>query len=139
MRKKILILLAFLVVGAGLLLTSLLFSDGGLFLRMDLTPDYSLRKELFANKYNLVRKEDGKETIKDIGDWIIKDDYIYGRFKTSQQYFLLNRAVGVVEVFPKMYDLSLKLRQLGMKTYDMSDEESFVHLKYHKRVYPDRN
>jgi hypothetical protein len=34
-----------------------------------------------------------------------------------------------------MRDLSQKLRQLGMKPYDMSDEESFVHLKYHKRVY----
>jgi hypothetical protein len=136
MRKKILILSALLVVGAGLLFTSLFFSDGGFFLRMDLTPDYSLRKELFANTYNLVRKEDGKQTIKDIGDWIIKDSYIYGRFKTSQQYFLLNRASGEVEVFPEMYNLGLKLRQLGMDPYDMSDEESFVHIKYHKRVYP---
>jgi len=89
----------------------------------------------FANKYSLIRKEDGNETIEDIGDWIITDKYIYGVFKTSQKYFLLNRESAHVETFPIMRDLSQKLRQLGMKPYDMSDEESFVHLKYHKRVY----
>jgi len=136
MKKKILIMLALLAVSAVLLFSSLLFSDGGFFLRMDLTPDYVLRKDLFANRYSLIREKDGRETIEDIGDWIITDKFIYGRFKTSQKYFLLNRESANVEAFPEMRDISQKLRQLGMKPYDMSDEESFVHLKYHERVYP---
>jgi hypothetical protein len=136
MKKKILIMLALLAVSSVLLFSSLLFSDGGFFLRMDLTPDYVLRKDLFANRYSLIREKDGRETIEDIGDWIITDKFIYGRFKTSQKYFLLNRESANLEAFPEMRDISQKLRQLGMKPYDMSDEESFVHLKYHERVYP---
>lgn len=136
MKKKIYITLALLIVSAALLFSSLLFSDGGFFLCTDLTSDYSLRKELFANKYNLVCKSDSKKIIKNIGDWIIIDQYIYGRFKENERYFLLKRKSADIEMFSTMHDLSLKLRQLGLKTYNMSDEESFVHLKYHKRVYP---
>jgi hypothetical protein len=46
MKKKILIMLAFLAVSTVLLFSSLLFSDGGLFLSRDLTSDYLLRKDL---------------------------------------------------------------------------------------------
>jgi hypothetical protein len=136
MKIKIYIVLALLAICTVFLFISLLFSDGGLFLRTDLTSDYSLHKHFFANKYSLIRNEDGKVAIIDIGDWIITEQYIYGRIKMDEKYFLLNRESGLVENFFTMQNLSLKLRQLGMKTYDIGDEESFVHLKYHKRIYP---
>jgi hypothetical protein len=136
MFRKIYISLALLLVSIVLLFVSLVFSDGGVFLRKDLTSDYSLHKELIANSYNLVNKRDGRIIIKGIGDWIITEQYLYGCYKGSERYFLMNRKSADLEMFPNMHEISLKLKQLGLKTYDMSDEESFVHLKYHKRVYP---
>lgn len=87
MKRKLSISLTFIFVSISMLFFSMFISDGGLFLRMDLTSDYSLRKELFANTYNLVNKEDGSKAIKNIGDWIITDQYIYGRLKTGESFF----------------------------------------------------
>lgn len=136
MKRKILYLISLTIIVLGCFIFSLLFSDGGLFLRMDLTPEYSLQKELFANRYNLVLKSTRKIAVKDIGNWIITDQFIYGDYKSSKKFFLLKRQSTDIENFARMYDLSLRLISLGLRPYDMSDEESFVHLKYHKRIYP---
>lgn len=136
MKRKLLYLLSLIVIITTCLFFSLLISDGGLFLKMDLTPEYSLNKELFANKYNLVLKSSNEIAVENIGDWIIADQYIYGHYKNLDKYFLLKRKSTEVETFPTMHDLSLRLKFLGLSPYDMSNEESFVHLKYHKRIYP---
>ncbi|MBC8005244.1 MAG: hypothetical protein H7X84_07200 [Verrucomicrobia bacterium] len=136
MKRKILYLISLIIIVLGCFIFSLLLSDGGLFLKTDLTPEYSLKKELFANRYNLVLKSTKKIAVEDIGDWIITDQFIYGVYKSSQKFFLLKRQSTDRQDFDTMLGLSLKLISLGLSSYNMSDEESFVHLKYHKRVYP---
>lgn len=136
MKRKILYLLSLIIMMSIWFVFSLLFSDGGLFLRKDLTPEYSLQKELFANRYNLVLKSTNKIAVEDIGDWIITDQFIYGSYKSSHKFFLLKRQSTDRQDFDIMHGLSLKLIALGLSRYTMSDEESFVHLKYHKRIYP---
>lgn len=136
MKRKILYLISLIIIVLGCFIFSLLLSDGGLFLKTDLTPEYSLQKELFANRYNLVLKSTKKTAVEDIGDWIITDQFIYGVYKSSQKFFLLKRQSTDTQDFATMHDLNLRLTSLGLSRYNMSDEESFVHLKYHKRKYP---
>lgn len=120
MKRNLLYLITPIIIGACCVFLSLAFSDGGLFLRMDLTPKYSLQKELFANRYNLVLKSTRKIAVKDIGDWIITDQFIYGGYKSSQKFFLLKRQSTDTQDFATMHDLSLKLISLGLSRYNMS-------------------
>lgn len=144
MKKVTLLLVAFITTITLYLIFSLLLSDGGMFFRKELTIGYSLHKDFFANNYNLVHKKDGLIVIKGIKNWIITPDYLYGNYETKgqpfqknnkQEFFLLKRESTDVEIFSTMIEINTRLRQIGLVPYDLSDEESFVHLKYHKRKY----
>lgn len=113
---------------------------------LDLYP-YQLTKEYFligygSNNYCIKDGYFGKIILSSMerdSEWMIDSDYIYGHkgnyYNLEDDYFIINRKNNSSVLFSELSELNNYLSERNIKSFNMTDSESVLHLRINKRKY----